>query len=136
MQIKYPMKNLFLLITLFITTATFAQEQEPVFAIVDKMPAFPGGDEMMVEYFQANIQYPKGVTLEGRNTCYITMVVEKDGSLSGIKVIRSAPGGPAFDAEALRVVAAMPKWLPGSHKGELRRVQYNLPIKFVNNNPK
>jgi protein TonB len=130
------MKNLLFIITLFITTTTFAQEQEQPFTIVDKMPVFPGGNEKMAEYFQANVQYPQGVTVEGRNTCYITMVVEKDGSLSGIKVIRSAPGGAAFDAEALRLVAAMPKWEPGSHKGELRRVQYNLPVKFVNNNSK
>lgn len=125
------MKNFLLLITLLISATTFAQEQDPVFAIVEKMPMFPGGNDKMAAFIQENIQYPKGEKFEGPNTSYITMVVEKDGSLSGIKIIRSAPGGAAFDNEAMRVIASMPKWEPGTQNGNLVRVQFNLPVKFI-----
>lgn len=125
------MKHLLLLIAFFITTASFAQEPEPAYTIVEKMPNFPGGMEMMMGYIHDNIQYPKGKKFEGANVCYITMVVEKDGSLTGIKVLRSAQGGAKFDKEAMRVIASMPNWEPGTQNGNLVRVQMNIPVKFT-----
>lgn len=109
---------------------TLQVDQRP-FTIVERMPSFPGDNDAMGKFIKSNLKYPKGQKFDGPNTCYVTMVVEKDGSLTDIKVLRSAQGGPAFDQEAIRVISLMPKWNPGSQNGHLVRVQYNLPVKFI-----
>ena len=101
--------------------------------IVDTRPFFPGGDAALISWIKTNIKYPakakeKGVT--GR--VVVTFIVEIDGSLSDIKIIRNtAPEFKAeFEAEAIRLVKAMPKWKPGEVSGETVRVKYWLPIAF------
>ncbi len=99
----------------------------------DTRPFFPGGDAALISWIKANIKYPakakeKGVT--GR--VVVTFIVEIDGSLSDIKIFRNtAPEFKAeFEAEAIRLVKAMPKWKPGEDKGKTVRVKYSLPIAF------
>ena len=69
--------------------------------------------------------------LEGYIRRKVTFVVEKDGSITDVKVLRGVNGGPGCDKEAIRVVKSMPPWKPGKQNGREVRVQFNLPIKFT-----
>ena len=127
-----------LLAVLFAWTAATAQEVIPqpknteddeIFVVVEQDPEFPGGMEAMVQYLSSNIKYPQEAMEKSiQGTVYVTFVVEKDGKVNNIRVIRKIGGG--CDEEAVRVVQAMPKWKPGKQRGKAVRVQYNLPIKF------
>ena len=87
---------------------------------------FPGGQKALMEYLAANVQYPEETCAQGR--VVITFVVEKDGSITEPKVVRSVD--PALDEEALRVVRGMPKWYPGKQNGVSVRVKYTIPVSF------
>jgi periplasmic protein TonB len=105
-------------------------EAAPVFTIVEEMPAFPNGESALYKYLGDNIKYPeeaKELGIQGR--VFVTFVVEVDGSITDIKVVRGIGGG--CDEEAMRVVKSMPKWTPGKQRGVPVRVQFNLPIKFT-----
>lgn len=102
---------------------------EEVFMVVEEVPAFPGGESALMKFLNDNIEYPAEAYkngIQGRVNC--TFVVEKDGSLSDIKVLTGVH--PLLDAEAVRVIKSMPKWKPGKQKGHLVRVQYTLPVLF------
>jgi len=104
-------------------------EQE-IFTVVESMPEFPGGMGQLMKYLAENIKYPplaKESGIQGR--VFINFVVEPDGSISNVKVLRGIGGG--CDEEAVRVVEAMPKWKPGKQRGKPVRVSYNLPVKFT-----
>ncbi len=95
------------------------------------MPSFVGGEVEQNKFIQKNIVFPeeeRKAKIYG--TCYVTFVVEKDGSITNVKILRGVAGGPGYDKESIRVVSMMPKWNPGKQNGHLVRVQYNLPIKF------
>ena len=97
--------------------------------VVEEMPSFPGGTEALLNYLSENITYPKeceDVCVQGR--VIITFVVEKDGSISNAKVVKSVY--QPLDEEALRVVKGMPKWIPGRMNGEPTRVKYTIPVTF------
>ncbi|MEO9258129.1 MAG: energy transducer TonB, partial [Crocinitomicaceae bacterium] len=64
--------------------------------------------------------------------CYVTFVVEKDGEITSVKVLRSVADGPGYDKAAINVVKQMPKWKPGKQNGRAMRVQFVLPINFTN----
>jgi protein TonB len=105
-------------------------EAAPVFTIVEEMPSFSGGETNLYKYLHDNIKYPeeaKELGIQGR--VYVTFVVETDGSITDIKVVRGIGGG--CDEEAVRVVKFMPRWTPGKQRGVPVRVQFNLPIKFT-----
>jgi bla regulator protein blaR1 len=100
-----------------------------VFASVEQLPQFPGGIQAFGKFLASNIRYPKDAREKGiQGRVIIAFVVEKDGSLSGYKIVRSV--NPDIDAEALRVLEMSPKWSPGTQKGEAVRVQYSVPISF------
>ena len=102
---------------------------DSIYDIVDQMPKFPGGEQAMFEFIGKNVKYPQKAKDEGvQGRVFIQFVVEKDGSINEVKLLRGIGGG--CDEEALRVVKAMPKWEPGMHKGEHVRVSYCLPIFF------
>ncbi len=104
------------------------QEQE-IFQIVEEMPAYPGGDQKLMEYVAKNIKYPqiaRETGIQGR--VFVGFVVEPDGSVSNVKVLRGIGGG--CDEEAMRVVKSMPKWKPGKQRGKAVRVSYMLPVNF------
>src|SRR5690554_1807638 len=105
-------------------------EEEPIFTIVEEMPSFPGGEAAMIKYLAQNTRYPpmaKEAGIEG--TVYVTFVVNENGEVSDVRVLRSIGGGT--DEEAIRVVQNMPRWTPGKQRGKPVRVQYNLPIRFT-----
>lgn len=105
------------------------QEAE-IFTVVESMPKFPGGPGAMNRYLGNNIEYPQMARESGINgRVFVTFVVETDGRVTDIKVLRGIGGG--CDEEAVRVVKNMPKWDPGKQRGKPVRVQFNLPIKFT-----
>ena len=106
-----------------------APSNDTVFNIVEEMPKFPGGDEAMFKFIAENVKYPEKAKDEGiSGRVFISFVIEKDGSVSNVKVLRGIGGG--CDEEAARVISSMPKWKPGKQKGEFVRVSYQIPIMF------
>jgi len=104
-------------------------KEEEIFIIVEEMPSFPGGEVKMMEYLAKNIKYPQMARESGiQGRVFINFVVEPDGHVSNVKVMRGIGGG--CDEEAIRVVKAMPKWKPGKQRGKSVRVSYNLPVNF------
>lgn len=128
------MKKLILLaaVALFCGTSAMAQTDEvddAVFVVVEKSPEFPGGDDSLYAFIGRNIKYPEAAKknkIEGR--VFVTFVIEKDGQVSSAKILRDIGGG--CGEEAIRVVKNMPKWKPGTQRGNPVRVQFNLPIMF------
>ena len=94
--------------------------------VVEQMPMYPGGQKALMEYLAANVRYPEETCAQGR--VVVSFVVERDGSITEPKVVRSID--PTLDKEALRVVNAMPKWIPGSQNGTRVRTRYTIPITF------
>ena len=104
------------------------QEAE-IFTIVEEMPDFPGGTQKLADYLAKNIKYPQMARESGiQGRVFINFVVEPDGSISNVNVMRSLGGG--CDEEAVRVVKSMPKWKPGKQRGKPVRVSYILPVNF------
>ena len=106
-----------------------SQSKQNVYDVVDQMPEFPGGMPAMIEFLQTNLNYPKDAKKQKVGGRVLVMfVVETDGSISNVRVAKKV--FPSLDAEALRVVKAMPKWNPGKEKGKPVRVNFSLPIVF------
>ena len=106
-----------------------SQTNQKVFFTVEQMPEYPGGMQAMIAFLQTNMKYPEDAAkqkVEGR--VMVQFIVETDGSVSDVHVAKQV--FPSLDAEAIRVVQAMPKWTPGKEKGQVVRVKYNLPIVF------
>lgn len=104
------------------------QEAE-IFTIVEEMPEFPGGMNKLAEYLGKNIKYPQMARESGiQGRVFVQFVVEPDGSVSNVAVMRSLGGG--CDEEAIRVVKSMPKWKAGKQRGKPVRVSYILPVNF------
>ena len=104
------------------------QEQE-IFQIVEEMPSFPGGEAKLMEYVAKNIKYPqiaRETGIQGR--VFVGFVVEPDGSISNVKLLRGIGGG--CDEEAMRVIKSLPKWKPGKQRGKAVRVSYQIPVFF------
>lgn len=102
---------------------------DDVFVVVEDMPLFPGGEDALFRFIGERMVYPPEAIDAGvQGTVYLTFVVEKDGSISGLQVMRGI--GYGCDEEALRVLAEMPHWTPGRQRGANIRVRYTLPIRF------
>lgn len=103
---------------------------EEVYEVVEKMPKFPdGGMSGLMKYLSANIRYPEAAHKAGtQGRVTVQFVVGKDGSIGDVKVIRGVD--PTLDAEAIRVISGMPKWKPGTQKGEPVNVRYTVPVMF------
>ena len=103
--------------------------KEEVFMVAEQMPEFPGGMKELLKFLQENVKYPENAmknNVQGR--VIVQFVVEKDGTPTEFKVLRSVD--PDLDAEALRVMKAMPKWKPGMQKGQVVRVKFTVPVSF------
>ena len=104
-------------------------EEAEIFTIVEEMPDFPGGMAKLADYLAKNIKYPQMARESGiQGRVFVNFVVEPDGSVSNVNVMRSLGGG--CDEEAMRVVKSMPKWKPGKQRGKAVRVSYILPVNF------
>lgn len=108
---------------------TTPQSEERWSDPVEEMPSFPGGMGAQMRYLLENIKYPKEAEMKGiQGRVLCSFVVEKDGSITDVKVLRSVD--PSLDAEAVRVIKAMPRWIPGKWNGKPCRVAFILPINF------
>ncbi len=129
------MKKL-LFLSAFLCTLSFgafAQSEvsvdDAVFVVVEEQAEFPGGMDSMYAYIVKNLKYPelaKEKGIEGR--VFVQFVIEKDGSISNVKILRGIGGG--CDEAAMEMVKNMPKWQPAKQRGKPVRCQFNLPIKF------
>ena len=100
-----------------------------VYIVVEQMPEFPGGDKEFHQFIADNVKYPAEAKEKGiRGIVYVNFIVEPDGSISDIRVLRGIGGG--CDEEAVRVVEYMPKFKPGIQNGEAVRVSYTVPVIF------
>ncbi len=142
------MKKLFsIFLFLFISTSLFAEsnviginkntkptdtikvDDEPVFLAVETPPEFPGGENALVEFIARNVKYPPEARenrIEGK--VYVSFIIEKDGSITNLKILKGVGGG--CDDEAKRVVSLLPNFIPGKQNGRVVRVQFFVPINF------
>lgn len=106
------------------------EEEQPMsIAMVEQKPQFAGGEAAMYKWLSDNIVYPPAAAEEGvSGRVVVEFVVGKDGSISNVRVVRSRH--TALDKEALRVVKAMPNWIPGRNNGQSVKVTYTLPVTF------
>ena len=99
------------------------------FDVVEQMPQFPGGLEELMAFLSQNVRYPETAHKAGvQGRVIANFVVEKDGSITEAKIVKSV--SPELDAEALRVINSMPKWIPGMQNDEAVRVKYTIPVTF------
>ena len=104
-------------------------DDKNVYDVVESMPIFPGGQGGLVSWLSQNIKYPAVAVengIQGRVT--VSFVVEKNGSISNVNVVKSVD--PSLDNEAVRVVRSMPRWTPGKQNGQPVRVKYTIPVNF------
>ena len=105
------------------------EEETKVFDVVEEMPSFPGGQAELMSYLSKNIKYPVVAEENGvQGRVILTFVVERNGSITDIKVVKSVD--PSLDKEAIRVVKGMPNWIPGKQNGSSVRVKFTLPVIF------
>ena len=128
---KRPMISLLLLLTLCtgsaLTQNTDTTSRDKLVIEFEQMPQFPGGDVALMKYISENIRYPKTEDcVEGR--VIVQFVVTKTGEIGEVKVVRGVR--PDFDAEAVRIVRSLPKFIPGRRHGEPVDMWYTLPVRF------
>ena len=128
------MKKLFLIVFFmaFVSVNAYSQSKEQddaVYSVVSEQPSFPGGMQDMMKFISENRKYPaeaKAKDIHGK--VIVAFVVERDGSLSDVKIRRGI--GYGCDEEAIRVIKSMPKWTPGKQNGKAVRVSFMLPVTF------
>ena len=102
---------------------------QKIHEVVEQQPQFPGGQAALFSWLSQNIHYPPVAEENGiYGRVVVSFVVEPDGSISNVQVVRGVD--PSLDKEAVRVTKAMPKWQPGRQNGQAVRVRYNLPVTF------
>ena len=138
MSTKIKFNILFSLLIMSVSINAYSPEIEDVAATpeplanydeIDLFAEFPGGDNEMYKFIKTNLHYPpsaKESGIQGRVTC--RFIIEKDGTISNIKVVRSLH--TLLDKEAVRVIESMPKWTPAKRNGEPVRVVFCIPITF------
>ena len=110
-------------------TAPADTTKNVVYDVTETMPQFPGGQGVMMKYLAANIKYPaSAVKAKKQGRVIVTFVIQKDGSVTNARIAKSVD--PELDAEALRIVKAMPNWTPGTQDGKPVNVRYTIPVVF------
>ncbi len=103
--------------------------EEPVFIVVEEAPEFPGGEEAMMRYLVENIKLEELEQMESiPQTLYLSFVIDTDGSVTNVKVLRSSLN-QSLDNSAMNAVKNMPRWKPGKQNGKEVKVQYNIPVR-------
>ena len=117
------------LLDVVVKTEAQTEPDDKPFDVVEQMPEFPGGQEALMQFLRQEIKYPKEAEEKGlQGRVVVRYIIEKDGSISEVEIAKSV--NEYLDAEAVRVVNAMPKWKPGKQKGEPVRVKFTIPITF------
>ena len=105
-------------------------DEDKVYQVCEKAPEFPGGMDAMMKYLYENIKYPAEAEAAGKDgRAIVQFIVKKDGSIGNVEIIRSS-GDNSLDTEAIRVIASMPKWNPGTQGGKPVNVKFTLPVVF------
>ena len=105
-------------------------DDDKVYQVCEKAPEFPGGMDAMMKYLYENIKYPAEAEAAGKDgRAIVQFIVKKDGSIGNVEIIRSS-GDNSLDTEAIRVIASMPKWNPGTQGGKPVNVKFTLPVVF------
>ncbi|MBQ3895624.1 MAG: energy transducer TonB [Paludibacteraceae bacterium] len=130
------MKKLTLILVTLLMTVSYATAQEEdnndaedAVYTPEKGPEFPGGDQALFKFLSSNLKYPsdaKKDSIQGRVICRFT--IDTDGSITDIRVLRSVH--PSLDAEAVRVLSAMPKWTPAETDGKKTKCKFVFPVVF------
>jgi TonB family protein len=106
-------------------------DPEKIYTSVEQMPEFDGGYDSLINFITSNLKYPEWERqnkIEG--IVYVGFTINKDGSISDIRINVSVAGSKNFDAEVIRVISSIPKWIPGENNGKKVRVRYHLPVRF------
>ena len=110
-------------------TAPADTTKNVVYDVTETLPQFPGGQGVLMKYLAANIKYPaSAVKAKKQGRVIVTFIIQKDGSVAKARIARSVD--PELDAEALRIVKAMPNWTPGTQDGKPVNVKYAIPVVF------
>jgi protein TonB len=103
-----------------------------IFTVVQIMPEFPGGKTEMTKFIQKNLVIPQIAIESGiSGKCFVGFIVNEDGKISNIEILKGVPGCPECDKEVIRVIKLMPTWEPGKQNGRAVKVYITLPINFV-----
>ncbi|HTF05116.1 MAG TPA: TonB family protein [Bacteroidia bacterium] len=103
-----------------------------IFLFCETMPMLPGGEGAFQTYLRTSIIYPETeLLLQQQGTVYVYFVVNASGTIANVQVAKGVPGSPGFDREAMRVIAAMPNWIPATMNGRKVRCAMTVPVKFV-----
>ena len=109
------------------SSMTGSQAADSIIFVDDEQPAsFPGGMEALLAFLDQNVRYPDGYDGCGQGRVVVSFTIDVDGSIVAPKVIRSVD--KELDAEALRVVGLMPKWIPAKEKGKTRSQNFTCPF--------
>jgi periplasmic protein TonB len=112
-----------------IADAPVVEKADEIFDVVENAPEFPGGMEAWYQYLNKNLKYPTQARRMGiEGTVYVVFVVNTDGTIQDVELLRGIGGG--CDEEAIRVVSNAPKWTPGKQRGRPVRVRMRLPVRF------
>jgi TonB family protein len=107
---------------------------EEIYTVVEKMPEYPGGAMEMMKYIKKNLQYPASAREAGiSGKCFLKFVINGEGDIKDIIVLKPVARCPDCDTEAIRVVQSMPKWKAGTQNGKPVSVFFNLPVNFTIN---
>ncbi len=119
-------------IAAFCSQNIFAQDKsagDEVFMIVEEMPEFPGGEEVLRKFIANNVKYSEIAKENGiKGKVYVSFTVSDEGKVIDAKVVRGAD--PSLDSEALRVINTLPLWKPGKQNGVPVNVRYTVPVNF------
>lgn len=103
--------------------------EDKIYDVVKDMPRFPGEPGGLMKFLSANLKYPEAAkAAKQQGLVIVNFVINEDGSISNAKIAKSL--SPELDAEALRVVNSMPKWVPGKNEGKAVKVNYTIPVRF------
>ncbi len=110
------------------TTKTAVTSNPQIYIWPERMPEFPGGQGALTEFLTTNTHTPTGeAVVQGK--VIVQFIISEEGNLEDVKVVKGI--SPAFDNEALRVIALLPKFKPGMQSGKPVKVYYNLAVNFV-----
>lgn len=100
-----------------------------IFVVVEQDPEFPGGMDALYQWIGSNYKWPASAReCDAFGNVYVTFIIEKDGSVSNIKLLRDI--GCGHGEAVVEMLQHMPKWKPGKQHGKKVRVQFNLPVKI------
>ena len=119
-----------------IQTDVSKADTQTVYSWVESSPEFPGGEDSLKMFLKRNVHYPsEAIAKDIQGVVYVNFVVNRDGSITDVKLLRGIHGGEMLNEEAIRAVKMSPPWKPGYMNGKPVRCEWNIPIKFILDRP-